>query len=213
MRRPCATAVVDYGAGNLHSIRRGLERQGLEVRLIDSPGALNDADALVIPGDGAFAPAMARLRAQGFAERIRSFVNSGRPFLGVCLGMQVLFEESEEDGRHEGLGLLPGRVVRLPGAVKIPQMGWNSLNLLRPSPLLDGCRPGQYVYFIHSYHAVPADPAIIAATTEYGGAVAAVVGRGNVWATQFHPEKSGSVGTQMLANFARWAVGAGTARG
>ncbi len=212
MKRPCVTAVVDYGAGNLHSIQRALERQGLEARLLDSPGALDDADALVIPGDGAFAPAMARLRGQGFAGRIRSFVDSGRPFLGVCLGMQVLFEESEEDGRHEGLGLLPGRVVRLPGAVKIPQMGWNSLNLLRPSPLLDGCSTGQYVYFIHSYHAVPADPTIIAATTEYGGPVAAVVGRGNVWATQFHPEKSGSVGTQMLANFARWAVGARTAR-
>ena len=212
MKRPCVTAVVDYGAGNLHSIQRGLERQGLEVRLLDSPGALDDADALVIPGDGAFAPAMARLHARGFADRIRSFVDSGRPFLGVCLGMQVLFEESEEDGRHDGLGLLPGRVVRLPGAVKIPQMGWNSLHLLRPSPLLDGCSTGQYVYFIHSYHAVPADPTIVAATTEYGGPVAAVVGRGNVWATQFHPEKSGSVGTQMLANFARWAVGAGTAR-
>jgi imidazole glycerol-phosphate synthase subunit HisH len=210
--RPCVIAVVDYGAGNLHSIRRALERQDLEVHVVDSPGALDDADALVIPGDGAFGPAMARLRAQRFADRIRSFVDSGRPFLGVCLGMQVLFEESEEDGRHEGLGLLPGRVVRLPAAVKIPQMGWNALHLLRSSPLLDGCSSGQYVYFIHSYHAVPADPAIIAATTDYGGPVAAVVGRSNVWATQFHPEKSGSVGTRMLANFARWAVGAGTAR-
>lgn len=206
------TAVVDYGAGNLHSIRRALERQDLEVRLIDSPEALDDADALVVPGDGAFAPAMARLRAQGFPDRIRSFVGSGRPFLGVCLGMQLLFEESAEDGQHEGLGLLPGRVVRLPGTVKIPQMGWNSLRLLRPSPLLDGCRAGQYVYFIHSYHAVPADPTLIAATTEYGGPVAAVVGRGNVWATQFHPEKSGSVGARMLADFARWAVGVGAAR-
>jgi len=206
------TAVVDYGAGNLHSIQRALERQGLEVRLIDSPAALEDVDALVVPGDGAFAPAMARLRAQGFPARIRSFVDSGRPFLGICLGMQLLFEESAEDGRHEGLGLLPGRVVRLPATVKIPQMGWNSLKLLRPSPLLDGCSTGQYVYFIHSYHAVPADPALIAATTEYGGPVAAVVGRGNVWATQFHPEKSGGVGTGMLADFVRWAVGVGAAR-
>ena len=212
MSRPYLTAVVDYEAGNLHSIQKGLERQGLEVRLIDSPEALDDADALVVPGDGAFAPAMARLRAQGFPDRIRSFVDSGRPFLGVCLGMQLLFEESEEDGRHQGLGLLPGRVVRLPGSVKIPQMGWNTLSLLRPSPLLDGISAGQYVYFIHSYHAVPADPALVAATTEYGGSVAAVVGRANVWATQFHPEKSGSVGTRMLADFARWAVGAGAAR-
>jgi len=212
VKRSFVTAVVDYGAGNLHSIQRGLERQGLEVRLIDAPAALDDVDALVVPGDGAFAPAMARLHAQGFPGRIRSFVDSGRPFLGVCLGMQLLFEESDEDGRHEGLGLLPGRVVRLPRGVKIPQMGWNSLSLLRPSPLLEGCGPGQYVYFIHSYHAVPVDPTLVAATTEYGGPVAAVVGRGNVWATQFHPEKSGSVGTRMLASFARWAVGAGTAR-
>lgn len=212
MKRSCAAAVVDYGAGNLHSIQRGLERQGLEVRLIDAPAALDDVDALVVPGDGAFAPAMARLRAQGFPGRIRSFVDSGRPFLGVCLGMQLLFEESDEDGRHEGLGLLPGRVVRLPGTVKIPQMGWNSLTLLRPAPLLDGCGTEEYVYFIHSYHAVPADPTLVAATTEYGGPVAAVVGRDNVWATQFHPEKSGRVGTRMLANFARWAVGAGAAR-
>lgn len=207
----CVTAVVDYGAGNLHSIRRGLERQGLEVRVIESPDALDDAGAVVVPGDGAFGPAMARLREQGFVDRIRSFVDSGRPFLGVCLGMQLLFEESEEDGRHEGLALLPGRVVRLAGTVKVPHMGWNTLNLLRPSPLLDGCSTGQYVYFIHSYHAVPPDPTLIAAATEYGGPVAAVVGRGNVWATQFHPEKSGRVGARMLAGFARWAVGAGAA--
>lgn len=205
-------AVVDYGAGNLRSIQKALERQGLQVRLIDAPDGLEEADALVVPGDGAFGPAMARFRSQGFADRIRAFVDSGRPFLGVCLGMQLLFEESEEDGLHRGLGLLPGRVVRLSGGVKIPHMGWNSLRLLRPSPLLDGCATGDYVYFIHSYHAVPADPDLIAATADYGGQVAAVVGRGNVWATQFHPEKSGGVGIRMLANFARWAAGAGAAR-
>lgn len=210
---PYVTAVLDYGAGNLHSIRRALERQSLAVRVIDSPDGLEEAGALVVPGDGAFGPAMARLRAQGFPDRIRSFVGSGRPFLGICLGMQLLFEESEEDGRHEGLGLLPGRVVRLPATVKVPHMGWNTLSLLRPSPLLAGCATGDYVYFIHSYHAVPADPTLIAATAAYGGAVAAVVGRGRVWATQFHPEKSGAVGTRMLAEFARWAAGAGAARG
>jgi glutamine amidotransferase len=205
-------AVVDYGAGNLRSIQKALERQGLQVRLIDAPDGLEEADALVVPGDGAFGPAMARFRSQGFADRIRAFVDSGRPFLGVCLGMQLLFEESEEDGLHRGLGLLPGRVVRLSGGVKIPHMGWNALRLLRPSPLLDGCATGEYVYFIHSYHAVPADPDLIAATADYGGQVAAVVGRGNIWATQFHPEKSGGVGIRMLANFARWAAGAGAAR-
>ena len=202
-------AIVDYGAGNLRSIQKALERQGLEARLVDSPRALDGAEAVVVPGDGAFGPAMDRLRSAGFADRIRAFIDSGRPFLGICLGMQLLFEASEEDGAHRGLGVLPGRIVRLSGAVKVPHMGWNALRLLRPSPLLDGCVTGEYVYFIHSYHAAPADPALVAATAEYGGQVAAVVGRGNIWATQFHPEKSGAAGMRIVANFARWAVGAG----
>jgi len=203
-------AITDYGAGNLHSIQKALERQGLEVRVTDSPRVLDAAETLVVPGDGAFGPAIARLRALGFAERIRAYVRSGRPFLGVCLGMQLLFDESEEDGRHEGLGLLPGRVVRLPDRVKVPHMGWNQLRVIRPSPLLDGIETGAYVYFVHSFHIAPADPTIVAATAEYGSEVAAIVGRENVWATQFHPEKSGSVGIRMLANFARWTVGART---
>ncbi len=205
-------AVVDYGAGNLHSIQRALERQGLEVRIIDAPGALDDAQALVVPGDGAFGPAIARLRALGFVNPIRSYVRAGRPFLGVCLGMQLLFEQSEEGGVHEGLGLLPGQVVRLPDGVKIPHMGWNQLRLLQPSPLLERLEAGAYVYFVHSFHPIPTDPGLVAATTEYGGEIAAVVGRQNIWATQFHPEKSGPVGIQILANFARWVVGAGTPR-
>jgi len=202
-------AVTDYGAGNLHSITKALERQGLDVRITESPQSFETAEAVIVPGDGAFGPAIARLRELGFAERIRAYIKSGRPFLGVCLGMQLLFSESEEDGTHRGLGLLPGRVVRLPAGVKVPHMGWNQLQIVRSSPLLDGIETGAYVYFVHSYHAVPQDQAIIAATTEYGGSVAAVVGRDNLWATQFHPEKSGSVGLRMLANFARWAVGAG----
>lgn len=201
--------VVDYGAGNLRSIEKALERQGLDVRITDTPSAVDRAEALVVPGDGAFGPAMARLNASGFADRIRDFAASGKPFLGICLGMQLLFTESEEDGIHAGLGLLPGRVERLPRGVKVPHMGWNDLRVLRPVPLLEGCATGAHVYFIHSYHAVPEDPAIVAATAEYGVELAAVVGRENVWATQFHPEKSGSVGIRILANFARWAVGAG----
>jgi len=201
--------VVDYGAGNLRSIEKALARQGLDVRITDTPSAVDRAEALVVPGDGAFGPAMARLNASGFADRIRDFAASGRPFLGICLGMQLLFTESEEDGIHAGLGLLPGRVERLPRGVKVPHMGWNDLRILRPVPLLEGCATGAHVYFIHSYHAVPEDPAIVAATAEYGVELAAVVGRENVWATQFHPEKSGSVGIRILANFARWAVGAG----
>jgi glutamine amidotransferase len=204
-------AVVDYGAGNLRSIQKALERQGLTVRITDSPRVLDGAQALVVPGDGAFGPAMARLQAAGFVEPIRAYVRSQRPFLGICLGMQLLFEESEEDGVHAGLGVLPGRVVRLSGRVKVPQMGWNALRVVRSSPLLEGCATGMFVYFIHSYHAVPADPALVAAAVSYGGEVAAVVGRGNVWATQFHPEKSGPVGIRMVENFSRWIVGAGAA--
>jgi glutamine amidotransferase len=205
-------AIIDYGAGNLHSIRQALLRQSLDARVVESPRLVDDAEALVVPGDGAFGPAIARLRALGFAERIRACARAGRPFLGVCLGMQMLFDESEEDGAYAGLGLLSGRVARLPDRVKVPHMGWNRLHITRPSPLLTGIESGAYVYFVHSYHAVPRDPAVVAATAEYGGTIAAVVGRDNVWATQFHPEKSGAVGIQMLANFARWVVGVGAPR-
>jgi glutamine amidotransferase len=177
--------------------------------VVDAPAALDSADALVVPGDGAFGPAAARLRALGWAEGISEYVRAGRPFLGVCLGMQLLFDESEEDGRHRGLGVLPGRVVRLPPTVKVPHIGWNQLRVVRSSPLLDGVPSGAYVYFVHSYYVVPEDASLVAATTTYGAEVAAVVGRGNLWATQFHPEKSGQIGVRMLQNVARWVIGAG----
>ncbi|HYM70400.1 MAG TPA: imidazole glycerol phosphate synthase subunit HisH [bacterium] len=201
-------AIVDYGAGNLHSIRQALLRLGLDARVVETPEELESVTALVVPGDGAFGPAVARLRALGWAERISEHVRAGRPFLGVCLGMQLLFDESEEDGLHLGLGVLPGRVVPLPETVKVPHMGWNQLRVVRPSPLLDGVSTGAYVYFLHSYHVAPKDAGLVAATTAYGGEVAAVVGRDNLWATQFHPEKSGPVGARMLQNIARWVVGA-----
>jgi imidazole glycerol-phosphate synthase subunit HisH len=204
-------AIVDYDAGNLHSIGMGLRRRGLDARVTADPAALDAAAAVVVPGDGAFGPAIARLRALGFADRIPAYIRSGRPFLGICLGMQLLFEESSEDGTHRGLGILPGRVVRLPAAVKVPHMGWNQLRIERPSPLLDGVAAGAYVYFLHSYHCVPSDPGLVAASAAYGGDLAAVVGRDNVWATQFHPEKSGAVGAAILNNFARWAAGVGAA--
>lgn len=202
-------AIVDYGAGNLHSIRQALLRLGLDARVVETPEGLESVTALVVPGDGAFGPAVARLRALGWAERIAEHVRAGRPFLGVCLGMQLLFDESEEDGLHLGLGVLPGRVVRLPEAVKVPHMGWNQLRVERPSPLLEGVSTGAYVYFLHSYRVAPEDAGLVAATTSYGGEVAAVVGRDNLWATQFHPEKSGPIGVRMLQNIARWVVGAG----
>jgi glutamine amidotransferase len=204
-------AVCDYGAGNLHSIGMGLRRRGLDVRVTDDPRALDDAAAVVMPGDGAYGPAMARLQELGLAERVRAYIRSGRPFLGVCLGMQLLFEASEEGGPHPGLGVLPGRVVRLPGAVKVPHMGWNQLRIERPSPLLEGVVSGDYAYFVHSYFCTPSDPALVAATASYGCDITAVAGRGNVWATQFHPEKSGTLGARILDNFARWAAGVGAA--
>jgi imidazole glycerol-phosphate synthase subunit HisH len=204
-------AVVDYDAGNLHSISMGLRRRGLDVRVTADPAMLDAAEAVVVPGDGAFGPAMARLRALGFAARIPAYIASGRPFLGICLGMQLLFEESLEEGTHRGLGVLRGRVVRLSGAVKVPHMGWNQLRIDRPSPLLEGVASGAYVYFLHSYHCAPAEPGLVAATATYGGDVAAVVGRDNVWATQFHPEKSGEVGARILTNFARWLSRVGAA--
>jgi imidazole glycerol-phosphate synthase subunit HisH len=205
-------AVADYGAGNLHSISTGLGRRGLDVRVTDDPRILDDAAALVVPGDGAFGPAMARLRDLGFAERIPVYIRSGRPFLGVCLGMQLLFEGSEEGGPHLGLGVLPGRVVRLPATVKAPHLGWNQLRIDGSSPLLEGVPSGAYVYFLHSYCCAPSDRSLIVATASYGGDIAAVAGRANVWATQFHPEKSGAVGARILDNFARWAAGVGAAR-
>ena len=205
-------AITDYGAGNLHSIRQALLRQGVDARVTADPAALDAAAAVVVPGDGAFGPAVDRLHALGWAERIRAFVRSGRPLLGICLGMQLLFDESEEDGVHRGLGVLRGRVVRLPDRVKVPHMGWNQLRVVRPSPLLRGVPSGAYVYFVHSYRAEPQDSGIVAATAAYGGELAAVVGCGSVWATQFHPEKSGAVGVRMVENFARWAVGAGAPR-
>jgi glutamine amidotransferase len=203
--------VADYGAGNLHSIGMGLRRRGLDVRVTGDPRLLDDAAALVVPGDGAFGPAMARLRDLGFADRIVAYIRSGRPFLGICLGMQLLFEASEEAGHHVGLGVLPGRVVRLPATVKAPHMGWNQLRIERPSPMLDGVPSGAYVYFLHSYYCAPSDPSLVAATAAYGRDIAAVAGRRNVWATQFHPEKSGAVGARILDNFARWAAGVGAA--
>ena len=205
--------VSDYGAGNLHSIGMGLRRRGLDVRVTDDPGDLDAAAALVVPGDGAFGPAMARLTDAGFAERIRAYVRSGRPFLGICLGMQLLFDESVEAGVTRGLGVLPGRVVRLPDSVKVPHMGWNQLRVEQTCPLLDGVASGDYVYFVHSYYCAPSDPTLVAATCSYGADIAAVAGRGNLWATQFHPEKSGEVGERILNNFARWAAGVGAAGG
>ena len=188
-------AIVDYGAGNLHSVSKALAALGLEARVTGDPGEIEAARAVVLPGVGAFGDCMGGLRERGLVETVRRAAGSGRPFLGICLGMQLLFEWGEEGDGGPGLGLLPGRVVRLePEGLKIPQMGWNSLQLTRPSPLWEEMTPGTYVYFVHSYHARPADPSVVAATVDYGGEVVAAVERGNLFGVQFHPEKSGRAG-------------------
>lgn len=201
--------IVDYGMGNLRSVQKGLQRVGADARILREPGEVEDAERLVVPGVGAFADAMANLRERGLVDPIRRFIESGRPFLGICLGLQLLFEVSEEDGEHEGLGVLRGRVVRFQpadAALKVPHMGWNTLEWAgddSDSPrFLHGLGSGCAAYFVHSYYPVPADPADLAATTSYGDSFCSAVHRGNVSAVQFHPEKSQRVGLTMLANFA-----------
>lgn len=195
-------ALVDYNVGNLRSVQKALEAVGARVRVVTEPAGLEGAAKIVLPGVGAFAPAMAELRRRGFIEPLREAVASGTPLLGICLGMQLLFEESEEGGRHQGLALLAGRVRRFQGeGLKVPQTGWNRLEPVRPSPLLEGLPEAAYAYFNHAYYCDPADPDDVLATTDYGGRYASVVGRGSVYGVQFHPEKSQQVGLAILRNF------------
>ena len=199
-------AVVDYGLGNLRSVTRGLEAVGGNVQVVHEPAELTKASALVLPGVGAFRVGMRNLRANGLDRAVLDFIRTGKPFLGICLGLQFLFTTSYEDGRSEGLDVIPGEVVRLERDLKIPHMGWNSLKFAQPGlPLFDGVDEGTFVYFVHSYHVVPRDAGCVAAVADYGGDVVAAVCRDNVWATQFHPEKSGPIGLKMLENFRKHA--------
>ena len=197
--------IIDYGMGNLRSVQKAIEAVGHEAEVTGDPDRVRRAEKVVLPGVGAFADAIAVLRETGLGEAFCEVYRAGRPCLGVCLGLQLLFEASEEDGEHAGLGLLPGRVVRFEAApgIKIPHMGWNTLRVLRPSPLLAGLEsPPPSVYFVHSYHAAPTDPNDVIAESDHPGPFAAVVGRDNLMACQFHPEKSQRVGLAMYANFA-----------
>ena len=206
--------VVDYDAGNLRSVRRALEHAGARAIVSDDPGVVAGARALVLPGVGAAADTMTKLRQRGLVDPLREVIASGRPFLGVCMGMQALFDLSEEGGEHPCLGVLPGRVVRFEAGAPVPHMGWNTLDVVSAHPLLAGVESGAHVYFVHSYYPVPGDPAIVVAETEYGERFASVVARGNVLATQFHPEKSGRTGLRIYENFVALAGSAsGTAAG
>jgi glutamine amidotransferase len=203
--------IVDYGAGNLRSVQRAVMHAGVEPLVTARPEAIRDARALIVPGVGAAEDTMAHLREGGLDGEILKYIASGRPFLGVCMGMQALFDFSEEGGRHECLGVLPGRITRFPFGMTVPHMGWNTVRLDEPHPVFEGIAPDSYFYFVHSYHPSPIDASIVIGSTTYGDVTfPSVVGRDNVIATQFHPEKSGRDGLRLYANFLRLALEAGT---
>jgi len=199
---PPRVCVVDYGMGNLASVAKALERSGADVRVSDSAAAVRDGDAVVLPGVGAFRDAAARLEQTGLGAAVVARIAEGVPFLGVCLGLQLLFDSSEEGGRWGGLGVLSGTVARLQTPLKVPHIGWNELEWTAAGEgMARGLPSPAAVYFVHSFAAVPADPGLVAAWTDYGTRIPAAVARDNVWAMQFHPEKSSSVGLRILANF------------
>ena len=201
MTRPLI-AVLDYGIGNLHSAQKALEHEGADARLTADPEVIAEADGVVLPGVGAFGACMDALRSAGLDEPARAAASSGRPFLGICVGMQMLFTKSEENPDAAGLDLIPGTVTWIPPGPKIPQMQWNRLDLIhRDDPMLAGLGDDAFVYFVHSLHGVPDDPAVVAATVEYGTTINAAFRRDNVFAVQFHPEKSSRPGLRLLRNF------------
>lgn len=196
--------IVDYGMGNLRSVQKAFEKLGVEAAICAEPREVADAGKLVVPGVGAFHDAIEQLRRQELVGPIREHISAGRPFLGICLGLQLLFDVSYEDGEWNGLGLIPGRVVRFPPqpGLKIPHMGWNRVEVVHPSPLLEGIPADAWFYFVHSYYVEPTDESVVAGRTEHGTRFVSMIARDNVFATQFHPEKSQRVGLKLLENFA-----------
>jgi imidazole glycerol-phosphate synthase subunit HisH len=196
--------IVDYGMGNLRSVQKAFEKIGADAQVVSSPADLEGAEKLVLPGVGAFRDAIAELKRTGLDRPVREHIAADKPFLGICLGLQLLFDVSYEDGQWEGLGVLPGKVVRFADQpdLKIPHMGWNSLEFAQPSRIFEGVPEGSSVYFVHSYYVVPEDESVIAARTEHGTSFVSAVAKNNLFATQFHPEKSQSVGLRLLTNFA-----------
>lgn len=199
-------AVVDYHLGNLRSVKCALDRLGQDSVVTSDSQEVGRADAVVFPGVGAFHRAMENLDQLGLTDTLRDFALSGRPFLGICLGLQLLFAESTEHGLHRGLELVAGRVVRFPEGRKVPQMGWNEVEQARPSPLFEGVPDRAFFYFAHSYHVVPQDDAVVIGRTDYGTPYASAVQKEKTFGVQFHPEKSGPVGLRLLANFCRLAA-------
>ncbi|MBI1992838.1 MAG: imidazole glycerol phosphate synthase subunit HisH [Deltaproteobacteria bacterium] len=199
-------AIVDYGMGNLRSVQKGLERVGCRAEVTRDVAQILRADGVVLPGVGAFSACMENLRRFGLVEPMRRVVLDKKPFLGICLGFQLLFSESEEFGPQKGLDLFPGRVVGFPqeNGLKVPHMGWNRIGKRKESPFLEGIADGAFVYFVHSYYVAPEDESVIATTTEYGTRFVSSIATDNLFACQFHPEKSQEIGLRILANFARF---------
>ncbi|HEY5649039.1 MAG TPA: imidazole glycerol phosphate synthase subunit HisH [Nitrospiria bacterium] len=196
-------SIVDYGMGNLRSVAKAFERLGFPARVTRDPGVIEDAGHVVLPGVGAFPDCMKNLDRYGLIRPVQKALESGKPFLGICLGLHLLFSESEEFGRHEGLGWIKGKVIRFPaGPLKVPHMGWNDIQIRKKIPLFNGLSGAPMFYFVHSYHAVPDDPDWVASTTEYGSDFVSGIARDNVFALQFHPEKSQKAGLAVLQNFA-----------
>jgi imidazole glycerol-phosphate synthase subunit HisH len=196
--------VIDYGMGNIRSVVKALELYTNDVSVSDSPDCVISSDALVLPGDGAFGAAMQNLSERGWIEPIKKHIENGKHFLGICLGYQLLFSDSEEFGAHKGLDIIKGSVVRFPhNELKVPHMGWNSINFTRESKFLKGIPSGAYFYFIHTFYPEPADHSAVLGEAEYGKKFACIVERGNLIATQFHPEKSHTAGLKIVENFVR----------
>ncbi|MGK5094852.1 imidazole glycerol phosphate synthase subunit HisH [Deltaproteobacteria bacterium TL4] len=193
--------IIDYNAGNLLNLKNALDYLGLKNEIVTDAEVVRKAARILFPGVGAFAPAMENLRKSGMLDAILEQLRAGIPFLGICVGAQLLFREGEEEGPHQGLNVIKGKVIRFQHELKIPQMGWNQVSVLRENPLFQGIPNQSYFYFVHSYHFVPELPEETLATTEYGLSFTSAVNHGNVWGVQFHPEKSQDVGLQVLKNF------------
>lgn len=198
-------AIIDYGLGNLSSVKYALDRLGVQSELTSDPKLITEADAVILPGVGALGEAMARFGDLGLIEPTLAAAGSGRPFLGICLGLQLLFGVSQEHGRHEGLNIIPGKTVRFAEGLTVPHMGWNQVRQSGAPELFAGIPDDSFFYFAHSYYVVPDDPSAVIGATDYGGAFASAVGQGAVYGTQFHPEKSSKVGLTMLRNFCQLA--------
>ena len=195
-------AIIDYGMGNLRSVEKGFLKVGVDVRVTNRPEDVDSADGVVLPGVGAFKDCMQELANLGLVDAVRDVIRKGKPYLGICLGLQVLFSESEEFGKCRGLDIFKGKVVRFENSdLKIPQMGWNQLNIKKNNPLFNGIPDKSYFYFVHSFYVAPEDNSIIATTTDYGTEFTSSVRKDNIFAVQFHPEKSQALGLRLLKNF------------